>query len=137
MPVMTNARINAFLVEPRIAHLVTIHPNQSPHVSPVWYAYSNGQFEIFSDRNYRKVKNINENDLTALSIAGETEPYEYISVEGHMTINTDHVKERGVSIAKRYQGAEQAELFISKYYDAETSVILTLFPTKFISWTSD
>ena len=137
MPVMTNARINAFLVEPRIAHLVTIHPNQSPHVSPVWYVYSKGQFEIFSDRNYRKVKNINENYLTALSIAGETEPYEYISVEGHMTINTDHVKERGVSIAKRYQGAEQAELFISKYYDAETSVILTLLPTKFISWTSD
>ena len=137
MPVMTNARINAFLVEPRIAHLVTIHPNQSPHVSPVWYAYSKGQFEIFSDRNYRKVKNINENYLTALSIAGETEPYEYISVEGHMTINTDHVKERGVSIAKRYQGTEQAELFISKYFHPETSVILTLCPNKFISWTSD
>ena len=137
MPVMTTARINAFLAEPRIAPLVTIHPNQSPHVSPVWYAYSNGQFEIFSDRNYRKVKNINENYLTALSIAGETEPYEYISVEGHMTINTDHVKERGVFIAKRYQGGEQAELFISKYFDAETSVILTLSPTKFISWTSD
>ena len=122
-----------FLIEPRIAHLVTIHPN---HVSPVWYAYSKGQFEIFPDRNYRKVKTINENYLTALSIAGETEPYEYISVEGHMTINTDHVKERGVSIAKRYQGTEQAELFISKYFNVETSVILTLSPTKFISWTS-
>jgi len=137
MPVMTNARINAFLIEPRIAHLVTIHPNQSPHVSPVWYAYTKGQFEIFSNRNYRKVKNINENYLTALSIAGEIEPYEYISVEGRMTINTDNVKERGVSIATRYQGAEQAEFFISKYFDAETSVILTLAPSKFISWTSD
>ena len=137
MPVMTNARIDAFLIEPRIAHLVTIHPNQSPQVSPVWYAYSKGQFEIFSDRNYRKVKNINKNYLTALSIAGETEPYEYISVEGHMTIDTDNVEKRGVSIATRYQGAEQAEFFISKYFDAETSVILTLSPTKFISWTSD
>jgi len=134
---MTNARIDAFLIEPRIAHLVTIHPNQSPQVSPVWYAYSKGQFEIFSDRNYRKVKNINKNYLTALSIAGETEPYEYISVEGHMTIDTDNVEKRGVSIATRYQGAEQAEFFISKYFDAETSVILTLSPTKFISWTSD
>ena len=75
--------------------------------------------------------------MTALSIAGETEPYEYISVEGHMTIDTDHVKERGISIATRYQGAEQAELFISRYFHAETSVILTLFPTKFISWTDD
>ena len=113
MPVMTTARINAFLAEPRIAHLVTIHPNQSPHVSPVWYAYSKGQFEIFPDRNYRKVKNINQKYLTALSIAGETEPYEYICVEGHTTISTDHVKERGVSIATRYRGAEQAEFFIS------------------------
>ena len=137
MPVMTNARINAFLIEPRIAHLVTIHPNQSPHVSPVWYAYSKGQFEIFSDRNYRKVKNIDKNYLTALSIAGDTEPYEYISVEGHMTITADNVKERGVSIATRYQGTEQAEIFISQYFDAETSVMLTLAPTKFISWTSD
>ena len=134
---MTNARIDAFLIEPRIAHLVTIHPNQSPQVSPVWYAYSKGQFEIFSNRHFRKVKNINENYLAALSIAGETEPYEYISVEGHMTIDTDNVEKRGVSIATRYQGAEQAEFFISKYFDAETSVILTLSPTKFISWTSD
>ena len=136
MPVMTNARIDAFLIEPRIAHLVTIHPNQSPQVSPVWYAYSKGQFEIFSNRHFRKVKNINENYLAALSIAGETEPYEYISVEGHMTINTDNVKKRGVSIATRYQGAEQAELFITEHFDSETSVILTLSPTKFISWTS-
>ena len=121
MPVMTNARINTFLTEPRIAHLVTIHPNQSPHVSPVWYAYSKGQFEIFSDRKSRKVKNINENYLTALSIAGETEPYEsttiqaanlYISIAGVGGTSeiTTNVPARSITIKRRAANTSLIEL---------------------------
>ena len=37
MATMSQSEMVEFLAAPRIAHLVTLRPDGSPHVAPVWY----------------------------------------------------------------------------------------------------
>ena len=62
MSKMSQTAIDKYLSTPNIAHLVTLKEDGSPHVSPIWYKYQNGQLYIICNQLSVKAKNI-ENDL--------------------------------------------------------------------------
>ena len=64
MATMSQSEMVEFLAAPRIAHLVTLRPDGSPHVAPVWYEYVDGDFLIWTSRKFQKSKNL----------AGDREP---------------------------------------------------------------
>ena len=124
-----------FLAAPRIAHFITLRPDGSPHVAPVWYEYVDGDFIVWTSRQFRKVKNIEGDARVALSIASEDQPYRYVVAEGEVTVSDADVWEIGLSIATRYEGAEGGAAFLEEYYEEGQSVVLRLTPRRVSTWT--
>ena len=134
---MSQVAMEEFLGGPRIAHLVTLRPDGSPHVAPVWYEYVDGLFLIWTGRQTRKFKNLAGDGRAALSIASEDQPYRYVSVEGDVTVSDADVWAVGFSLASRYLGAEGAAAFLEEYYVEGQSVVLQLTPRRIMAWTDD
>lgn len=124
-----------FLAAPRIAHFITLRPDGSPHVAPVWYEYVDGDFLVWTSRQFRKVKNIEGDARVALSIASEDQPYRYVVAEGDITVSDADVWAIGLSIATRYEGAEGGAAFLEEYYEEGQSVVLRLTPRRISTWT--
>ena len=134
MPEMSQAEIEEFLEAPRIAHLVTLRPDGSPHVAPVWYEYANGDFLVWTSRQFRKFKNIEGDPRVALSIASEDQPYTYVVAHGEVTVTDADIWGIGLSIATRYEGDEGAVTFLERYYEEGQSVVLRLTPSRTMTW---
>ena len=137
MAEMAELELEEFLEGQRIAHLVTLRPDGSPHVAPVWYECVDGIFLIWTGRQTRKFKNLAGDVRAALSIASEDQPYRYVSVEGDVTVSDDDVWDVGYSMASRYLGVEGAVEFLEEYYVEGQSVVLRLTPRRIMSWTED
>ena len=137
MPVMSQSQMEEFLRAPRIAHFITLRPDGSPHVAPVWYEYLDGEFLVWTSRRFRKVRNIEADARIALSIASEDQPYRYVVAEGEVTVSDADVWDIGLSIATRYEGAEGAAVFLEEYYEEGQSVVLRLAPRRIMSWTDE
>ena len=137
MATMSQSEMVEFLAEPRIAHLVTLRPDGSPHVAPVWYEYVDGDFLIWTSRKFQKSKNLAGDARAALSIASEGQPYRYVSVDGDVTVSESDVWDVGFSVASRYEGVEGAAAFLEEYYVEGQSVVLRLTPRRTMTWNGD
>ncbi len=137
MGAMSQAAIEQFLAAARIAHLVTLRPDGSPHVAPVWYEYVDGIFLVWTSRQFRKVKNIEADARAVVSIASEDQPYRYVVAECDVTVSDDYIWDIGMSIATRYEGAEGAAAFLEAYYEAGQSVVLRLTPRRTMTWSDE
>ena len=137
MATMTQEQVHTFLDEPHVGHLVTLRPSGSPHVAPIWYEYRDGRFLIWTSRETRKVKNILGDGRAALSIATDSEPYKYVTVEGTASVSETDVKATGISIASRYQGRERGTAFIAEHFKEGVSVVLSLVPDNLVAWTDE
>ena len=71
---LTSAEIEAFLAEPRTAHLVTLRASGTPHVAPVWFLWKGGRALVMADASAVKVRNIRRNPAVALSVATPDPP---------------------------------------------------------------
>lgn len=134
MGTMSRTAIEEFLAAARIAHLVTLRPDGSPHVAPVWYAYVDGIFLVWTSRRFRKVKNVEADARAVVSIASEDQPYRYVAAECDVTVSGDDVWDIGMSIAARYEGEAGAAAFLEQYYDEGNSVVLRLTPRRTMTW---
>ena len=82
-----------FLIQPRIAHLVTLRPEGTPHVAPVWFLWESepgdkGMAWVMADGNAIKVRNIQSNPAVALSIATPERPLSYVVLEGQAEVTS-------------------------------------------------
>jgi PPOX class probable F420-dependent enzyme len=60
----------AVIESDRLAHLVTLNPDGSPHVTLAWVALEDGEIVIASLRRFRKLRNIERDPRVSLSIEG-------------------------------------------------------------------
>ena len=130
MPKMDEQTFRDFVDGARIAHLVTLQADGSPHVAPVWYEHMGGQFLVFTPGTSLKLVNIRRDSRVVISIAGESEPYHYVTVEGAAELASGDVAEQAESIAKRYRGAK-AKDFIASLDDLH---LITITPTKLTTY---
>jgi len=49
--------VKNFMDRQRLASLVTVNPNNEPHVVPVFFTYDNGKVYVQTDRKSVKVRN--------------------------------------------------------------------------------
>jgi PPOX class probable F420-dependent enzyme len=69
MSVLTQSA-RAVIESDRPAHLVTLNPNGSPHVTLAWVALDHDEILIASLRRFRKLRNIERDPRVSLSIEG-------------------------------------------------------------------
>lgn len=89
------------------AHLATVMPDGSPHVSPVWVDFD-GKFVIVNSvRGRVKDRNIERERRVALSIQDPDDPYRYLLVRGSVIeINEEGAEESIDNLAVKYTGAK-------------------------------
>lgn len=92
------------------AHVATLLPDGSPHVTPVWVDYDVEADRILvnTERGRRKEKNARKDPRVAVSMTDPENPYRMLSVTGEIDeVTTDGAREHIDELAARYMGTEE------------------------------
>ena len=110
------------------AHLATLMPDGSPHVTPVWVDYDDGAYvRVNSAKERVKDKNMRRNKRVALSIQDPENPYRYLGIRGEVVEITENGADAHIdALAKKYLGKERYPF----RNPAEVRVIYKIRPDK-------
>ena len=94
--------------EPNIAHLATLMPDGSPHVTPVWIDLEGGRVVINTAEGRVKARNIRRDPRVALSIVSASDPYDRVSVRGRVADirDGDEATKHIDKLSAKYTGRE-------------------------------
>ena len=123
-----------FLREPRIAHLVTLRPEGTPHAAPVWFLWDGGKAWVMADGGAIKVRNIKQNPAVALSVATPERPLSYVVLEGQAKVtskNLDQIVER---MCVLYDGPDRGAEFAKELIGEDRMVLLEITIARVMSW---
>ena len=133
---MTAQETQAHLNETHVANLVTLNPDGSPHVAPVWFLHRQGRLHISAGASAVKGRNIRRDARVAISIANDSSPATYVLVEGRARVTSDDAAELLVEMYVRYQGRERGVVSARESAEAGPSVAIRIEPAKVVSWIS-
>ncbi|AFZ72223.1 PPOX class F420-dependent oxidoreductase [Natronobacterium gregoryi] len=92
------------------AHVSTLLPDGSPHVTPVWVDYDADADRILvnTERDRRKEKNVRNDPRVGVSMTDPDDPYRLLSVTGEVDeITTENAREHIDELTQRYMGEEE------------------------------
>ncbi|MFQ5740450.1 MAG: PPOX class F420-dependent oxidoreductase [Acidobacteriota bacterium] len=106
------------------ANLVTLMPDGSPQVTPVWCDFDGSHILVNSARGRRKDRNMRRDPRVALSLLDPDNPYRYLEVRGRV----ERVTEEGAfdhidKMAKKYLNRD-------KYPYAQPGEVRVLYKIK-------
>ncbi|MFY1705596.1 PPOX class F420-dependent oxidoreductase [Micromonospora sp. WMMA1923] len=105
MTILTDEDL-ALLAEPQLAHVATIEPDGSPHVTPVWVD-TDGETIVFNTAKGRqKYNNILRNPVVAVSVVDKADDYRTLWVKGNAEFVTEGADAHIDKLAKKYLGQE-------------------------------
>ncbi|MEY7851530.1 pyridoxamine 5'-phosphate oxidase family protein [Natrarchaeobius sp. A-rgal3] len=87
------------------AHVATLTDDHDPHVTPVWIDYDVDDDRLLfnTERDRRKLRNIESNASVGLSMIDPDDPYRYLSVIGTVDeTTTEHAREHIDELSRRY-----------------------------------
>ena len=137
MAKLTPSEIEAFLAQPRTAHLVTLRASGTPHVAPVWFLWKNGRALVMADASAVKVRNIRRNPAVALSVATPEHPYNYVSLEGTANIADSGLEDMVRETCVLYEGPERGDEFAAELLADERLTLIEISVDRVISWKED
>ncbi len=123
---MTRDEREAFLADVHVAVLAIDEPGRGPLAMPIWYRYRDGVVEISMDGDSLKARLLRAAGRATLTVQTETPPYQYVSVEGPVTLapsGEDHE-----SLAARYLGPALGKWYAEQNPPDDHTVIATLRP---------
>lgn len=111
---MTYEERELFLADIHVGVLGIASPNRGPVLVPVWYSYEpGGEIAFLTDKDSRKVELLTQEDRFTLCVQNEEPPYQYVSVEGPVTLieEADRARDLG-PIARRYLGKTAGDAYV-------------------------
>ena len=128
---MTRAQREAFLADTHVAMLAVGDDGRGPFLVPVWYWYRPGtDVHVVTGGASRKVPLLRKAGRASLCVQNETPPYQYVTVEGPVTIVGRPEFERDVrAVALRYLGPAMGEMYLAATaVEHESAVLVRLRP---------
>ena len=90
------------------AHLATLMPDGSPHVSPVWVDYDGTHLIVNSARGRQKDRNMRRDARVAVEVQDPDNPYRYLAVRGRVVKLTEEGADASIDkLAFKYLGQEK------------------------------
>lgn len=130
---MTPEEVDAFLAEPRMAHLATVDADGRARARPVWYLWRDWSLWMTTRRRIRHTgRDLETNPWVAVSIASEDRPYRAVVIHGRPEVLPKD-SELLAAVATRY-GREQGLRFVDEAMAQDDRVLLRIVPEELISW---
>jgi PPOX class probable F420-dependent enzyme len=117
--------LRSLLEAPSPAVLTTYRADGSALVSPVWFRFADGAFEVVVAEGDVKLAHLDRDPRSALVVFEAVPPFRGIEVRGEPEIVEKDVTEERASIAGRYLGAEAGLRFATER-QAKPGVLLRL-----------
>lgn len=93
--------------KPAFAHLVTLMPDGSPQVTPVWVDLQDGMLVVNTAKGRLKDRNMRRDPRVALEISDPANPYRYIQIRGRVADATEQGADTHIDrMAKKYLNKE-------------------------------
>jgi PPOX class probable F420-dependent enzyme len=90
------------------ANLATLMPDGSPHVTPVWFDYTNGVLRVNTAKGRVKARNMKAGAPVALAIMDPDNAYRYLQVRGRVKRMTEQGADAHIdALAKKYLGQDK------------------------------
>ena len=90
------------------ANLATLMTDGSPHVTPVWFDYTNGVLRVNTAKGRVKARNMKTGAPVALAIMDPDNAYRYLQVRGRVKRMTEQGADAHIdSLAKKYLGQDK------------------------------
>ncbi|MGD0948848.1 MAG: pyridoxamine 5'-phosphate oxidase family protein [Candidatus Binatia bacterium] len=134
--VMSRAEREQFLAAQRVGIVSVVEPGRGPLTLPIWYAYEPGSdVRLLTGATSRKAALIRQAGRVSLCVQNETPPYQYVSVEGPVTI-TEPDYERDVRpMAYRYLGEQLGDWYLQATAEerARGTILVRLKPERWLT----
>jgi PPOX class probable F420-dependent enzyme len=89
--------------KPAFAHLVTLMPDGSPQVTPVWVDLDGNTVIVNTAKGRLKDRNMKRDPRVALAVSDPANPYRYIQVRGRVSDITENGGDAHIDkMAKKY-----------------------------------
>jgi len=105
---LTIEDLGGFLDEPLLAVLATLRRDGSVLLSPIWYEWRDGGFNIWVERDNAKAKHLQRDPRATIVVAESQAPLRGIEVRGTVSFVEADVTQTATRIAARYEDAEDA-----------------------------
>jgi len=137
---MSSQEIEDFLSDGHTARIATVKPDNSPHVTPVWYLWENNQLLMTIPKDSVKARNIRQNNKVAVTIDTDKAPIRAVIIEG-----TAKIEELSNEIEKKIDRRIAAKYVKTEYLDEYIDwagaqgieyIYIRILPEKIVSWDS-
>lgn len=130
---MTRPEREAFLADTRVGLLAVDEPGRGPLAVPIWYQYApGGPVRMVTGTESLKGRLLRAAGRASLCVQTETAPYQYVSVEGPVTLGEPDFERDIRATAVRYLGEQGAEAYLAMA-ESEPTVLVELRPERWRS----
>jgi len=105
---LTIEDLGGFLDEPLLAVLATLRNDGSVLLSPVWYEWREGGFNVWIERDNSKARHLQRDPRATIVVAESQPPLRGVEVRGAVRFIDADVTETAKRIAARYEDADEA-----------------------------
>ncbi len=103
------------LTSKALAHFVTLMPDGSPHVSPVWIDSQDGMVLVNTAEGRVKYRNVRRDPRVAVSVVSPDDPYDTVAIRGRVVEITREGAEAHIdSLSERYTGRTPYGRYVPK-----------------------
>jgi PPOX class probable F420-dependent enzyme len=121
------------LDQPIIAVLATYRKDGTVLLSPVWFEWRDGGFNVWvGGAEEGKARHIAADPRASIVVAEQTLPYRGVEAAGHATLSKDGFHDVVRRTAARYYGPDKADAFAAGY--ERSGRVIRLVPDKIRVW---
>ena len=131
---MNDEELQTFLARPMTAVVATVGRNGGAHSVPVWFAYVDGAFIVWTDANRQWVKNARANPHISITVAEHEPPFAAVVARGEAEVLDDPPSLAADirKIVERYIPSGEVDAYIEPWGMLRT--IVRLVPTTTRAW---
>jgi nitroimidazol reductase NimA-like FMN-containing flavoprotein (pyridoxamine 5'-phosphate oxidase superfamily) len=133
---MSRSEREQFLAAQRVGIVSVVEAGRGPLTLPIWYAYEpGGEVRFLTGASSRKAVLIRQAGRVSLCVQNETPPYQYVSVEGPVTIAEPDYERDVRPMAYRYLGEQLGDWYLQATAEerARGTILVRLKPEHWLT----
>lgn len=129
-----SSTLEEFLKRPNLGILATLRKNGTPHLTVVWYEYSDGEIRISITDTRVKYKHVLRDPRVALAVTTPEQPYKEVVFEGKAQVTKEGGPELIRRLAIHYDGEVEGNKYADYTIGKDNRLVLHFKPERIMAW---